>query len=67
MNNFKTHLLLHNLRGILFSIENNAELIQRYGSMLELTSVLKLEIKRLQNEVNADSANQPKPSVGVPF
>jgi hypothetical protein len=67
MNDFKTHLLLHNLREILVSIENDRELIQRNGSFLELQSVLKLEIDRLEEEIDRDWANQPKPSVGVPF
>lgn len=67
MTNFKIHLLLHNLRGILNSIENDSEVIGRRDSTLEFKSVLKLEIDRLQKEIDADWANQAKPSVGVPF
>jgi hypothetical protein len=63
----KTHLILHNLRVILVSVENNPELIQRYGTILELRSVLKLEIKRLEKEIDEDLVNQPTPSAGIPF
>ena len=66
MSDFRTLLLLNNLRGILSSVETETGLDQRYGSMAELKSILQGEIGRLQRQVDANRVNEPEPSVGVP-
>jgi hypothetical protein len=67
MINLKTHLLLHNLRKVLNSIENDSEAIERCGSTRELESALRFEIDRIEKEIDADFVHQPKSSIGIPF
>lgn len=63
---FRTLLLLDNLRGILNSLEKDAMLNQRCRSIASFKSDLSLEIQRLECEVAGIRGAQPAPSVGVP-
>lgn len=67
MTDFRTYLLLHDLRAILVSVEDNHEAVEHYGSFLELKSMLRLEVDRLEKEIDRDLVDKAEPSVGVPF
>jgi hypothetical protein len=61
MTQFRTLLLLDNLRGILSSFENNTEMNQRCRSIAPLKSALQQEIETLEREIDRCRMGEPEP------